>query len=79
MPVNRPSAIIFSALASLLGWVLFRALATGALTVVRGTKSPLATREDRPIIYWGFVLLNAAIFLRLLLSALQAWGFAIPI
>jgi hypothetical protein len=58
--------------------VLFRALATGALTVVLG-KAPPATRADTPIIYWGFVLLNAAIFLRLFMSAIQAWGISLPI
>ena len=79
MAINWPTAIIMSGLAVVLGWVLFRALATGSLTVVRGMKSPPATRADTPIIYWGFVLLNMLIFLRLTASALQAWGLPISI
>ena len=76
---NWPIAIIFSAMCVWIGWVLFRALSSGTLQVLRGSKTPKATRADTPIIFWGFVGLNVLILTRVAATALRAWGLAIPI
>ena len=79
MPINWPSAVIFSTLTAWMGWLLFKALKTGVLQVLIGTKSPLATRAGTPKIFWGVIVLNVVILLRFAASALQAWGLPMSI
>ncbi len=79
MVTDFPTAVLDSSFTTVMAWVLYRALKTGTLQVIRGRKSSRATRADEPIVYWTFVLVNGLIFISFAASAAYAWGFAVPI
>jgi predicted lipid carrier protein YhbT len=79
MVTDFPTAVLDSSFTTVMAWVLYRALKTGTLQVIRGRKSSRATRADAPIVYWTFVLVNGLVLVRFAAIAARAWGFAAPI
>jgi len=66
-------AVLSGALSLWLGWMLYRMVSRGKVSVTKGGLQ--ATMRDTPIIFWGFVLLNCLILLNVLAVFVGSLGF----
>ena len=66
-------AVLSGALSLWLGWMLYRVISRGKVSATKGGLQ--ATRRDTPIIFWGFVVLNALILLNMLAVFMSSLGF----